>query len=202
MILNALLATAFAGDYNLNGSLYIQVYKDPTTVAQALAHDHVVQAKAWSGKASYDPADPSTCNLFISVPVKSLEVDEKGLREQLGYDTFPSDGEREDIKAEMLGEKVLEGDKYPNITFQSTSCVADGDRVKVTGDMTIHGETKSVTVPMAVKADEVNFSAKGSIKIKSSDFGVPPYSAGFGALKNQDTMILVVSLHGKPKKKK
>ena len=38
-------------------------------------------------------------------------------------------------------------------------------------------------------------------RIKSSDYGMPPYSAGFGALKNQDTMILVVSLHGKPKKK-
>ena len=196
-----MLTTALAGDYNLTGSLYIQVYKDPTTVAQALAHDHVVQAKNWTGKASYDPADPSACDIRVHVPVNSLEVDERGLREQLGYDTFPSDSEREDIKAEMLGDKVLDADTYPTITFNSTGCEADGDRVKVTGDMTIHGVTNSVTVPMALKADDVNFSAKGSIKIKSSDYGMPPYSAGFGALKNQDTMILVVALHGKPKKK-
>ena len=44
----------------------------------------------------------------------------------------------------------------------------------------------------------MNFSAKGSTKIKATQFGMEPYSAGFGALKNQDAMILVVSIHGTP----
>ncbi len=201
MLLNALIATALAGEakYDLGGVLYVQVYKDPTTVAQALAHDHVVQASGWTGVATYDPDNVGACDIRVSVPANQLIVDEKNLRKQLGYDTFPSDSEREDIKKEMLGAKVLEASKHPTITFVSTKCEAEGSRVKVTGDMTIHGVTSSITMPMAVKADEVNFSAKGSVKIKTSDFGIAPYSAGFGALKNQDTMILVVSLHGKPK---
>ena len=203
MLLNMMIATAFAGEtkYDLGGSLYIQVYKDPTTVAQALAHDHVIQAKGWTGVATYDPENPAACDIRVSVPVGQLVVDEKGLREQLGYDTFPSDSEREDIRKEMLGSGVLDAEKYPTVTFISTSCADDGERVKVTGDMTLHGVTRTVVVPMTLKADEVNFSAKGSTKLKSSDYSMPPFSAGFGALKNQDTMILVVSLHGTPKKK-
>ena len=68
--------------------------------------------------------------------------------------------------------------------------------MRVEGDLTIKGTTNRVSVPMAVKADKVNYSAKGSLKIKGTDYGIEPYSAGFGALKNQDTMILVVALHG------
>lgn len=184
--------------YALKGTLYVQVYKDPTTIAQALAHDHVVKAVGWSGTATWDPEDASACAMDITVPVAKLEVDEKGLRERLGYDTFPSDGEREDIKAEMLGEKTLEADKHPEITWKLTGCEFGENRTSVTGDMTIHGTTQSITLPMSVKADSVNFSAKGSTKITASQFGMEPYSAGFGALKNQDKMILVVSIHGKP----
>lgn len=195
-----LLGTANAEPvtYDLKGTLYIQVYKDPTTIAQALAHDHVVKAVGWSGTATWDPEDAAACAMDITVPVAKLQVDEKGLRERLGYETFPSDGEIEDIKAEMLGEDVLEADKHANITWKLTSCEFGENRTTVNGDMTVHGTAASLSVPMSVKADSVNFSAKGSTKIKISQFGVEPYSAGFGALKNQDSMILVVSIHGTP----
>ena len=184
--------------YDLKGTLYVQVYKDPTTIAQALAHDHVVKAVGWSGTATWDSDDSSACAMDISLEVGKLQVDEKGLRERLGYDTFPSDGEREDIRKEMLGSKALEGDLHPEITWKLTSCDFGDTRTNVTGDMTIHGTTTSISLPMVVKADSVNFSAKGSTKIKTTQFGMEPYSAGFGALKNQDTMILVVSIHGTP----
>ncbi|HJN74719.1 MAG TPA: YceI family protein [Myxococcota bacterium] len=184
--------------YDLKGTLYVQVYKDPTTIAQALAHDHVVKAVGWSGTATWDPEDSSACAMDISLEVAKLEVDEKSVRERLGYDTFPREGEREDIREEMLGDKALEADEHPNITWKLTGCEFGETRTNVTGDMTIHGTTTSISLPMTVKADSVNFSAKGSTKIKATQFGMEPYSAGFGALKNQDAMILVVSIHGTP----
>ena len=191
-------AAAAPGTYNLNGSLYIQVYKDPSTVAAALAHDHIIQAKGWSGTATIDLADLSTCAMNISVPVDKLLVDATPIREDLGYTTFPKDSEREDIKKEMLSEKQLNAAAHKNITWKATKCVLDGDRVDMTGDLTIRGKTKSVTLPMAVKQDEVSFHAKGAVAIKATDFGFEPYSAGFGALKNQNRMLLSISVHGKP----
>lgn len=199
-LLPLFLGTADAAPvtYNLKGSLYVQVYKDPDTIAQALAHDHVVQAAGWTGTATWDPEDPAACAMDITVPVDKMIVDEKSVRERLGYDTFPSEGERADIRDAMLDDDVLDGAKYKTITWKLTKCEFGANRVTVTGDMTIHGSTQSLTLPMTVKADAVNFSAKGNTKIKSSQFGMPPFSAGFGALKNQDTMTLVVDIHGKP----
>lgn len=197
--LSAPEAAAAGGDYKLKGSLYIQVYKDPETLGAALAHDHIIQAAGWSGSASFDPENLTGCKMDITVPVAKLIVDEEGMRKRLGYDTFPTEAERKDIKSKMLGEDQLNGDKFPEITFKATGCEdAGNDRVKVKGDMTIRGVTKSVSVPMVIKADEVNFQAKGAVKIKATDYGFQPYSAGFGALKNQNAMILTVSLKGDP----
>lgn len=191
-------AAAASGTYNLNGSLYIQVYKDPSTVAAALAHDHIIQAKGWTGTATIDLADLSTCSMDISVPVDKLVVDATPIREDLGYTTFPKDSEREDIKKEMLSAKQLDGATHKTISWKTTKCELDGERVNMTGDLTIRGKSKSVTLPMAVKQDEVSFHAKGAVAIKATDFGFDPYSAGFGALKNQNRMLLSVSVHGKP----
>ena len=185
--------------YGLGGTLYVQVYKDPNTIAAAAAHDHVVKASGWNGSVTWDAANLAACKVQITVPVSSLSVDEKGLREQLGYDTFPSDSERADIKTAMLSDAQLDSAKYPSISYQSTKCEQSGDLVNVTGNLTIHGVTKSVVLPMSVKADAVNFSAKGSIKIRASQFGMTPYSALFGAVKNQDSMILVIDVTGKPR---
>ncbi|MCB9763407.1 MAG: YceI family protein [Alphaproteobacteria bacterium] len=196
------IGAAYAQDaahtYALKGLLYVQVYKDPDTIAAALAHDHVVRASGWTGTVTWDPSNPGACDVKITVPVNRLAVDEEDLRRALGYDTFPKAGEREDIKKEMLSEDQLSGTKFPQITYKSTSCEAAGDNVKVTGDLTIRGKTKPVTMTMTVKADAVNFQAKGSLAINATDFGFDPFSAGFGALKNQNRMILVVDAKGDP----
>ena len=191
-------AAAAPGTYNLSGSLCIQVYKDPSTIAAALAHDHIIQAKGWTGTATIDLEDLSTCSMDISVPVAAMVVDATPIRENLGYTTFPKDSEREDIKKEMLSEDQLHGEKYKTITWKSTQCEMDGERLKMTGDLTIRGKTKTLTLPLAVKQDEVSFHVKGAAAIKATDFGFEAYSAGFGALKNQNRMLLSISVHGKP----
>lgn len=77
----------------------------------------------------------------------------------------------------------LDAGKYPTITFTSTKVTPTGaDTAKVTGDLTLHGVTRPVTLdvkfhgaganPMS-KAYTVGFDAHGSLK--RSDFGVTKY---------------------------
>jgi len=80
---------------------------------------------------------------------------------------------------DLLTSNFLEGDKYPTITFKSTKIDAAGnDRYTVTGDLTIKGVTKPVTLN-AVKYGEFNdpsmghrigYAAEGEINRK--DFGM------------------------------
>ena len=70
--------------------------------------------------------------------------------------------------------------KYPTITFISKKVIKDGpDRLKVTGELTMHGVSREVTVNVEGPTQEVkdpwgNFrrGATGTAKINRKDFGL------------------------------
>jgi polyisoprenoid-binding protein YceI len=118
-----------------------------------------------SGTLDLQPAKPAESRLKVSVPVKSLYAPSQHL-----VDSLKSD-------------KWLDAAQFPEMTFTSTKVTPEGkDKAKVTGDLTLHGVTKPVTLevtlvgaganPMNKKAT-VGFEAKGTIK--RSDFGVKTF---------------------------
>ena len=80
---------------------------------------------------------------------------------------------------DLRASNFLEVDKYPTMTFKSTKIEAAGqDRYRLTGDLTIKGNTRPVTLSV-VKYGEFNdpmmghrigYSAEG--KINRRDFGL------------------------------
>ncbi|MEO8115091.1 MAG: YceI family protein, partial [Phenylobacterium sp.] len=78
------------------------------------------------------------------------------------------------------GKDWFDAAKYPQITFRSTKVQVTGpNTAKVTGDLTLHGVTKPVTLdatfnggwaPSAFDGARAGFSAQGSFK--RSDFGM------------------------------
>lgn len=181
-------------------SLYVQVFKDTSTAASGISHDHVMRASGWTGTASWDPANPGSCKIDVSVPVDKLVVDPPKLREAVGYEAPLSDGQRGDVRKNMLSKDQLNSAKYPTISFQATGCkAAGGDSVDVRGTLTIKGKSQPVTVRMTVSGDGEAFSAKGSFKVQGSDYGLEPYSAMMGALKNRDELRFTVRLTGTAK---
>jgi len=93
----------------------------------------------------------------------------------------------------------FDAEKYPTITFTSTSISKDGDDYKVTGDLTIKDVTKEVTFDVEFGGKGVNpwgvevygFEAEG--KINREDFGLTwnaPLETG-GVLVGKDVKIKV-----------
>lgn len=167
----------------------VVVLKDPDTIGASASHDHVVSASGWSGTATWNP-----CHVELRVPVKKFVVDHPSHREAAGLDGELSEGQRGDVKSNMLAKDQLDAASHPTITFVSTSCTA----TSVTGDLTIHGVTKSVTTPWSTDIRAEAFSATGSLKAKQSDFGIEPFSAMMGALRNQDGLAFSFHLEGDP----
>jgi polyisoprenoid-binding protein YceI len=70
--------------------------------------------------------------------------------------------------------------KYPTITFVSKKVMKDGpDRLKVTGDLTMHGVTRELTVNVEGPSQQVKDpwgnlrrGATGAAKINRKDFGL------------------------------
>lgn len=91
-----------------------------------------------------------------------------------------TDNERRD--GDLKSDKFFDVAKYPTITFKSTSFKkVEGKKYKVTGDLTMHGVTKPVTLDVIMngpvtnesprgKTEKVGFKATGTLK--RSDFGV------------------------------
>jgi polyisoprenoid-binding protein YceI len=81
---------------------------------------------------------------------------------------------------ELRGENFLDVQKYPAITFASKSVETAGSgKLKITGDLTIHGVTKEVVLdaegPSQVLTDpsgNKRMGASATTKIRRSDFGI------------------------------
>ncbi|HVY89797.1 MAG TPA: YceI family protein, partial [Hyphomonadaceae bacterium] len=117
------------------------------------------------GKLQFDPAKPGDSRIMATVDPNSLAF------------SNPPKGFLEQIK----GEEFLDAKKFPAITFTSTSVELTGPATaKVTGDLTLHGVTKPLTLDVTFNGGyggmaqdphaRIGFSAKGSLK--RSDYGV------------------------------
>ena len=200
ILLGSFLSSAQAAptEYGLmanKGILYINVYKDPEALGAALAHDHAIQAVGWSGKATWDSDDVSACNISVTVPVNNLQVDRTETRKLAGLEGEVSDSQRADITKNMLAEGQLNAETHSSITFQSTECSGEGQKITLKGQFTLRGVTNSITVPVTVSTAE-GIRIKGSFKIKATDYGFEPYSAMFGQIRNSNEMKVSLDLQG------
>ena len=85
-----------------------------------------------SGKLTIDPKNPAASSVEFSINSSSIDTD---------------NAERD---THLKSADWFEVAKYPAITFKSTKVAAAGkDRYNVTGNLTIHGVTKEVTLPVA-----------------------------------------------------
>lgn len=102
---------------------------------------------------------------------------------------------------DLRSARFLDTQKYPTITFQSKKLEAAGaGKLKVTGDLTIHGVTKEVVLDVdgptpAIKdpmgKDRLRMGASATTKINRNDFGV---SALPGAVGDDITITLDIEM--------
>jgi polyisoprenoid-binding protein YceI len=118
-----------------------------------------------SGTLNLQPKDPAAAKMSVKIPVASVATTSAKLTD------------------ELKGDQWLDAGKYPDMTFVSTKVAPAGkDKAKVTGDLTLHGVTKPVTLDVTLvgaganplsKKYTVGFEATGTLK--RSEFGVKTY---------------------------
>lgn len=82
--------------------------------------------------------------------------------------TFDSENANRD--SHMI--EVVDGIKFPAVTFASTVIKTDGNNITVTGDIVFHGVTKSVTFDATTKTTGEKIEVNGAFIIKMSDFKI------------------------------
>lgn len=86
----------------------------------------------FTGEINYDPKDPGRSSVNFSAKVTSIDTGIEGRDKHLRSGDF------------------FEVEKYPDLTFKSTKVEKQGDAWMVTGDLTMKGVTKSVTLPVKI----------------------------------------------------
>jgi polyisoprenoid-binding protein YceI len=115
-----------------------------------------------SGNAQYDPSDPSKTAIDVSIDAASIDT-------------------RFDLRdKDLRSPDFLDVEKYPTITFKSKHVEVQGKgKMKITGDLTIHGVTKEVILqvngpngPVKDPHGRTRLGASGTTQISRKAFGV------------------------------
>jgi polyisoprenoid-binding protein YceI len=115
-----------------------------------------------NGTVVWDDGDPSKSSVNVTIDATTVDTQEPGRDSDLKSPNF------------------FDVAKFPTITFKSTKVEAAGPgKLKVTGDLTIHGVTKQVvldaTAPKSPIKDPwgmTRTAASGSTKVNRKDFAL------------------------------
>jgi polyisoprenoid-binding protein YceI len=178
--------------------LVVRLFRDGP--AARLGHDHVVEARTFSGTLTHDGGgNPAASAIRLDVDVASLVADDPATRRRLGLTGELSASERAEIDAAMKGEGQLAAARFSSITFVSSAIAKQADgRYAVTGKLTIRGVTNEVRFPAELRLDGDKLRGRAELRFTQSSFGYRPYRALLGAIKNQDEVVLHVELVAVP----
>ena len=92
-----------------------------------------------------------------------------------------------------MHEEILETASYPEIVYECTKVNAtktgEGQySVTLTGDLTLHGVTRSHAVPARVTLTEASLRAFGTVTLLQTDYDLKLASVAGGALKVKDEL--------------
>ena len=141
-------------------------------------HDHLIAVKDFAGDVTLSPP-----RLRLRVRADSLAETRDVFTEQ-----------QKQIINRELREIVLETDKYPEITFESTDvevgrpAAGGGFKAKVAGNLTLHGVTRRIQIPVEVSTTGGELRARGEFSIKRGDFKVKATSAFHGTVRVRDRL--------------
>jgi len=135
-----------------------------------------------SGTIVYDEREPEKSSVTAKIAAASINTD----------------NERRDTH--LKSADFFEVEKYPDITFRSTGVNKEGDRLKVTGMLTMHGVEKEVTLDVeamgvteAMGGTRAGFEATTTLNRK--DFGINwNKPLGVGKLMLGDDVKVTISI--------
>lgn len=170
-----------AGTHELGpdtASLVVKTYREG--LAAKAGHDLIIDVGQW--QAALEVAEePSQSSLELSADPRSLHP-----REGVGGLKPLTHKDREEIR-KNIDEKVLRGEP---ISFRSSAVEAadGGQRLSVTGELTMNGQSGPATFELSVGADG---HVTGTAELVQSQWGIKPYRGLMGTLKVRDSLEIV-----------
>ena len=188
------LLLAAAAGYHLDAAkstLTIHVFK--AGVASPALHDHDFHPGTWSGTFRFDPADPATAHLELTIDPATLHDDNAELS--------AADEKKVDDEAHTT---ILDVAHFPTLTVSADRFVVatTGSAGSWTGTLpatiTMHGVSKPVDVPLTLARDGDALHATGAVDVKQSDFAIKPFRKALGTIRIKDVLHVSFDVRAVP----
>jgi polyisoprenoid-binding protein YceI len=180
------VAGAGARSYTVDSSLSratIEVGKSGM-LSFAAGHAHEVAVSTIAGTIVVDDDTPAGSSARLTIDAAALKVTGKGE----SADDVPK------VQETMSGAQVLDVKRYPAITFTSKNVVVTARsqaslNVAITGELALHGVTRSITVPVVMRTEGATLTATGRFAVKQTDYDIKPVSVA-GVVSVKDSVAI------------
>jgi hypothetical protein len=206
-----------AGEYRvLSEQSVIAVVTHKGGFASGAAHNHFIAASGYEVRLQFDVSDPLSTSFELECKATDLVVDDPGMRRKwhprlraLEILEAPfkelSEKDREKIRQTMLDDKQLDVSAFPIISARSQAVAAESSKLgevafpfRIALRFQVHGQEVEapVVARYELEGERLHVEAVGLFRFK--DFGIKPYSAMLGAVKNKNEFHVYVSLVAVP----
>lgn len=107
-----------------------------------------------TGEVMLDPKDPAKAMITLSIESASIDTG-ISMRDK-----------------HLRSADFLDVARFPTMTFESRRVEVEGRRATVTGQLTLHGVTREIVVPVDVQFSENALVATGEFKLNRRDYGI------------------------------
>jgi polyisoprenoid-binding protein YceI len=121
-----------------------------------------------TGEVTLDPRDPATAKITLTIESASIDTG-IGLRDK-----------------HLRSADFLDVARFPAMTFESQRVEVVERRATVTGQLTLHGVTREIVVPVDVQFSEGALVATGEFQLNRRDYGIN-YSSFLNPIGNLST---------------
>jgi polyisoprenoid-binding protein YceI len=158
-----------------------------------LGHTHEVAAPVAEGTVRFDRENPARSTLRVVFEAGALRVTGRG---------EPA-ADVPEVQRTMESAEVLNVARFPRIVFASREIrviehEAPRLRLRISGDLALHGITRTKTADVLVNVEPDRLIATGTLVVKQTDFGIEPVRAGAGTVRVRDDVRVRFSLVAMP----
>jgi len=134
---------------------YVMV--DPSSVGfvgSKVTGSHEGGFNEFTGEFMVNGMDPAQSSVNIEIDATSMWSD------------------NDDLTTHLKSPDFFDVASFPTASFSSTQIEGGTGGYRVTGNLTLHGVTKSITFPAAISVNEERIRAQAEFAIKRFDFGI------------------------------
>lgn len=172
-IVTSLWSTSLSGQTSGDSTVYwlsplsrLEVKTGKGGLLGFAGHEHLIRARAFSGRVVHYPNAPLSSRVEISIPTSSLEV------------LTPPDTAEIRKVTEAMRTEVLHVEQFRDITFVSKAVAQTDDGFRITAELTIVGQSREVLVDVGIAIGADTLRAVATFALNQSDFGIKPYRGG------------------------